>query len=142
MFRSWGLPVITSYSIHYTKLYDVGDSVVLQAAFPDAPAVDLAGRRVLPGLIDSHGHLYGLAESLTRADLVGSSSKEEVLARLRAFAAGLPAGEWVLGRGWDQNDWPVKEFPVSADLDAAFPDRPVWLERIDGHAGWGSYNFV
>lgn len=120
------------------RILDVGDSVVLQAAFPDAPAVDLAGRRVLPGLIDSHGHLYGLAESLTRADLVGSSSKEEVLARLRAFAAGLPAGEWVLGRGWDQNDWPVKEFPVSADLDAAFPDRPVWLERIDGHAGWGN----
>jgi predicted amidohydrolase YtcJ len=78
----------------------------------------------------------GLA--LLRADLVGAATKEEAIARLRAFERTLPAGPWLLGRGWDQNDWPEKTYPTAADLDAAFPDRPVWLERIDGHAGWAN----
>src|SRR3546814_14944654 len=71
-----------------------------------------------------------------RADLVGATSKDDVLARLRSFAADLPEGAWLLGRGWDQNDWPARPFPTAADLDVAFPDRPVWLTRVDGHAGW------
>ena len=57
---------------------------------------------------------------------------------VRAGSAGLGATDWVLGRGWDQNDWPEQVFPTAADLDAAFPDRPVWLARIDGHAGWAN----
>src|SRR3546814_9970613 len=73
-----------------------------------------------------------------RADLVGATSKDDVLARLRAFAADLPEGAWLLGRGWDQNDWPERTFPTAADLDVAFPDRPVWLTRVDGHAGWAN----
>jgi hypothetical protein len=116
----------------------LGDPDAMLAAYPDARRIDLGGRTVLPGLIDSHGHLYGLAQSLTRADLVGTRSKEDLLERLRAFEAGLAADEWLLGRGWDQNDWPEPVFPDRADLDAAFPDRPVWLERIDGHAAWGN----
>ena len=72
------------------------------------------------------------------ADLVDATSKDEVLQRLREFAQQLPPGAWLVGRGWDQNDWPEKQFPTAADLDAAFPDRPVWLERIDGHAGWAN----
>jgi predicted amidohydrolase YtcJ len=77
------------------------------------------------------------------ADLVGTSSKGEVLQRLREFARDLPAGAWLVGRGWDQNDWPPgvdqgRDFPTAADLDAAFPERPVWLSRIDGHAGWAN----
>ncbi|WP_348253406.1 amidohydrolase family protein, partial [Salmonella enterica] len=58
--------------------------------------------------------------------------------RLRAYASQLPKDAWLLGGGWDQNDWPEKRFPTAADLDAAFPDRPVWLERVDGHAGWAN----
>ena len=100
--------------------------------------VDAGGRDVVPGLIDAHGHLMGLGLALMRADLAGTTSKDDVVARLRTFAADLPDGAWLLGRGWDQNDWPQKEFPTAADLDAAFPDRPVWLERVDGHAGWGN----
>jgi predicted amidohydrolase YtcJ len=120
------------------ELVALGDHEAMLAAYPDARRIDLQGRTVLPGLIDSHGHLYGLAQSLTRADLVGTRSKAEVLERLRSFAAGLEADEWLLGRGWDQNDWPEPVFPDRSDLDAAFPDRPVWLERIDGHAAWGN----
>lgn len=93
---------------------------------------------VIPGLIDAHGHMLGLGFSLLQADLVGTRSKAEVIERLRAKAGALAPGEWLLGRGWDQNDWPEQAFPTAEDLDHAFPDRPVWLERVDGHAGWAN----
>jgi predicted amidohydrolase YtcJ len=79
-----------------------------------------------------------LGFALMRADLVGAASKDEVIARLREFERTLPRDAWLLGHGWDQNDWPGKSYPTAADLDAAFPARPVWLERIDGHAGWAN----
>ena len=93
---------------------------------------------VMPGLIDAHGHLMGLGFSLLQADLVGTRSKEAVIDRLKDKSAGLNEGDWLLGRGWDQNDWAGQAFPAAADLDAAFPDRPVWLKRVDGHAGWAN----
>jgi predicted amidohydrolase YtcJ len=80
----------------------------------------------------------GLGYSLMRANLVGTRSRTEVIERLKSFASSLPADAWLLGRGWDQNDWPDAAYPTAADLDAAFPSRPVWLERIDGHAGWAN----
>lgn len=93
---------------------------------------------VVPGLIDAHGHLMGLGESLMQADLVGTLGLEQILERLREKAKDLPDGAWLLGRGWDQNDWADAEFPSAADLDREFPERPVWLERVDGHAGWAN----
>jgi predicted amidohydrolase YtcJ len=116
----------------------IGDDAAMQDAFPAARRVDLGGRTVLPGLIDSHAHLYGLALSYTQANLVGAASKAEAIGRLRDFEATLADGEWLLGRGWDQNDWPEAAFPSRGDLDAEFPDRPVWLRRIDGHAAWAN----
>jgi hypothetical protein len=112
------------------------DEVMARAA--GATVHDARGATVVPGLIDAHAHLMGLGYALMRADLVGARSPAEVIARLQAFAATLPPDAWLLGRGWDQNDWPEKSFPTAADLDAAFPTRPVWLERIDGHAGWAN----
>jgi hypothetical protein len=112
------------------------DEVVAKAV--GAPVHDARGATVVPGLIDAHAHLMGLGYALMRTDLVGTRSKAEVVARLQAFAAQLPPDAWLLGRGWDQNDWPEKTFPTAADLDAAFPTRPVWLERVDGHAGWAN----
>lgn len=93
---------------------------------------------VIPGLIDAHGHLLGLGFSLLQADLVGTHDRSEILDRLAATAKGLGASDWLLGRGWDQNDWPQSEYPTRAQLDLNFPDRPVWLERVDGHAGWAN----
>lgn len=116
----------------------VGDSADLLAAYPQAELQDLQGRTVLPGLIDAHGHLHGLAVALSQANLTGTTNKEEVLARLRTHAQGLAPQDWLLGRGWDQNDWPEQVFPGRRELDELFPDRPVWLRRIDGHAGWAN----
>ena len=116
----------------------VGEAGALHARWPDATRLDLGSATVIPGLIDAHGHVAGLGLSRMRVELEGTRDKAEVLARLRAFADSLQPGDWLLGRGWDQNDWPEQVFPTAADLDAAFPDRPVWLERIDGHAGWAN----
>lgn len=120
------------------EILAVGKFDLLRENHPDAALLDAGGKTVIPGLIDAHAHLMGLGVSLLRADLVGTESKAEVLDRLKAFAADLPEGEWLLGRGWDQNDWPEQRFPTRHDLDSAFPDRPVWLTRIDGHAGWAN----
>jgi predicted amidohydrolase YtcJ len=120
------------------RLLAVGERTALLDRYAGARHVEAAGATVVPGLIDAHGHVMGQGLALLRADLVGAATREEVIARLRAFERTLPAGAWLLGRGWDQNDWPEKAYPTAADLDAAFPDRPVWLERIDGHAGWAN----
>jgi hypothetical protein len=93
---------------------------------------------VIPGLIDAHGHLMGLGFALMQADLVGTRSRDEVLTRVREHARSLSPKTWITGRGWDQNDWPDARYPDAAILDLTFADRPVWLERIDGHAGWAN----
>lgn len=120
------------------RIHNVGGEQDMLDAFPNARRIDMKGKTVIPGLIDSHAHLYGLAIGLSQAQLRDTASKEEVIRVLREHEKNLAEGDWLLGRGWDQNDWPVKEFPSRRDLDAAFPDRPVWLRRIDGHAAWGN----
>lgn len=120
------------------RVLAVGSAADLAKRFPRATRHEAPNATVVPGLVDAHAHLMNLGFALLRADLVDAESKDEVIARLKAFEATLPEGAWLLGRGWDQNDWPGKEFPTAADLDAAFPDRPVWLERVDGHAGWAN----
>ncbi|WP_313918465.1 amidohydrolase family protein [Tahibacter sp.] len=120
------------------RIVAVGADDALRTQFPQAQRIDAGGATVLPGLIDAHGHVLGLGLSLLNADLRGTASKAQVLDRLRAHAAKLPADAWLIGRGWDQNDWPEKVFPTAADLDAAFPDRPVYLRRVDGHAAWAN----
>lgn len=120
------------------RILDVGGTKELLARHPGAKRLDVGAATVVPGLIDAHGHVAGLGWAMLTADLVGTADKAEILARLRAKEKELKPGEWLIGRGWDQNDWPEKNFPAAADLDAAFPDRPVWLSRIDGHAGWAN----
>ncbi len=120
------------------RILALGDTASLLKRYPKAARLDAGDATVVPGLIDAHGHVAGLGMSMLTADLIGTRSKDEVLQRLRAFAGQLPPGAWLIGRGWDQNDWPEQRFPTAADLDAAFPDRPVWLERVDGHAGWAN----
>ena len=118
------------------RIVHLGDAESLAEAYPELEASDLDGRVVLPGLIDAHGHVMGLGLARLQADLVGAESVEEVIKRLRDHAGNLPDKAWLTGRGWDQTRWEGSEFPSRADLDEAFPDRPVYLVRIDGHAAW------
>lgn len=111
------------------------DRIDHSAGHPRALVIDLDGAFVVPGLQDAHGHLLGLGSALAEVDLVGTQSFAEVIARAAARAATLPKGEWVLGRGWDQNDWQDTAMPQHAALSAAIPEHPVWLVRVDGHAG-------
>lgn len=98
--------------------------------------MDLKGATVLPGFIDSHMHLTSLGASLSKLNLVGTTSKQQILGLIGEEAKKLKENEWLLGRGWDQNDWDVKEFPTARDLDSVVKDKPVCLTRIDGHAIW------
>lgn len=98
--------------------------------------IDLAGGTAVPGLVDAHGHLEGLGEALENVDLVGCASPAELVERVAARAAALPAGSWVVGRGWDQTLWPGQEFPTHAELSARVAEHPVFLERVDGHAAF------
>jgi predicted amidohydrolase YtcJ len=96
--------------------------------------VDGGGRTLMPGFIDAHGHVMDLGYAALRLNLTGTSSLADLQQRLRDYAAAHPDAKWVLGFGWNQELWPEKRFPTAADLDAIVPDRPVVLERVDGHA--------
>ena len=96
--------------------------------------IDGGGRTLLPGLIDAHGHVLDLGMTQMTVQLTGTSSIADLQARLRDFAAAHPDDAWILGFGWNQELWPNKRFPTAADLDAVVSDRPVVLERVDGHA--------
>lgn len=120
------------------RILATGNAEALRKQYPKAKRIDAGAATIVPGLIDAHGHVGGLGASMMAAELVGTKDKADVIARLLEYAKTLKPGAWLIGRGWDQNDWPETRFPTAADLDAVFPDRPVWLERVDGHAGWAN----
>lgn len=103
---------------------------------PHTRVIELRGRLVVPGFIESHGHLLGLGQSRLILDLRGTRSAEEVAERVARKAREAKPGEWILGRGWDQNEWPRKDFPTHEVLDRVAPQHPVYLTRVDGHAAW------
>ena len=100
--------------------------------------VDGKGRYLIPGLIDSHLHVMGLGFGALTLDLSGTNSLAEAQAVIAQYAADNPGRRWIIGRGWNQEKWGLGRFPTAAELDAAVADRPVWLERVDGHAGWAN----
>src|SRR6266571_2975055 len=102
--------------------------------------VDLAGRAVFPGLTDAHVHVESLGAAIENLDLVGAATLDEARRRVAARVGSLKPSDWLLGRGWDQNDWPGQQFPTAADLDAVSAGHPVYLTRVDGHAGWANSN--
>ena len=125
---------------HFTGLL-VGDDGRVKEVLNGPPPIvrypniiDGGGRTLLPGLIDAHGHVLGLGFSALQLDLVGTSSLDDLKQRLKAYAAAHPEARWIQGRGWNQELWPQKNFPTAADLDSVVSDRPVVLERVDGHA--------
>lgn len=115
------------------RIVEVGAERAILNKYRAASYTDLRGGVLMPGLLDGHAHLIGFADGLLEANLVGTASWKEAVERVIAHHTEWPS-EWVLGRGWDQNDWESQSFPSRALLDSAFPDRPAALERIDGHA--------
>ena len=115
------------------KIIATGKKNDLEKEYNCKEKLDAQGKFIYPGFIDAHAHFVGYGISLQQVVLTGTSSWKEVIEKVKTFATENKEG-WLTGRGWDQNDWPVKEFPTNEQLTALFPDRPVLLERVDGHA--------
>jgi len=119
------------------RILATGDGDLL-AEYPDAKRIDADGKYMLPGLVDAHAHLYGQGFLTISLDLAGTPSLKEAVEQIAAYASNNPRSPWILGRGWNQVLWAVQEFPTASDIDPVVNDRPVWLNRIDGHAGWAN----
>ncbi len=110
----------------------------LTVEYGDARQIDGRDKFVLPGLIDSHAHVSSQGFLTVQLNLVGTTSVEAALQSIANYASTHPGSGWLEGRGWNQVLWPIKEFPTAAHIDAVVSNRPVWLRRIDGHAGWAN----
>ncbi len=127
----------TALAVKGARIIAVGDNAMIDAFIgATTRVIPLDGAVVSPGFNDSHAHLYGLGIALGQIDLVGTGSAAEVVEMARLAHAELAPGVWLEGRGWDQNDWAVKNYPTAAMLDEVTGDRPALLRRVDGHAAW------
>lgn len=128
-------PVASAMAVWKGRVVFVGsDAAARKTAGSGTRILDLHGRTVIPGMVDAHAHLVGLAMLLLNVQLAGSQTYDEVIRRVIARAGTMKPGEWIEGRGWDQNLWPEKSLPTHEALSRATPNNPVVLGRIDGHA--------
>lgn len=129
-------PKATALLTRGMRIVDVGtlDTLAATEEGKHAERVDLRGAHAFPGFQDAHGHIEGYGAFLEEVDLTGSDTFAELIRRVQARAAEVPAGTWILGRGWDQTLWPGQRFPHHRELSAATPDHPVLVDRVDGHA--------
>lgn len=122
-----------AFAIKDGKFVEIGTSKSIQDKYQALKTVDAQGQAIVPGLIDAHCHFYGLGQQQNRVDLTGTTSFEEVVKTVLDFQNARNV-DYIIGRGWDQNDWEEKEFPNKTLLDKLFPKTPISLKRIDGHA--------
>ena len=123
----------TAMAIEDGKIVAVGNNVDIQNKYSSSNNIDAKGNTIFPGFIDAHCHFTGYATDMWKCSLTGTTSFAEVVSKINGYSATAPM-EWIYGRGWDQNDWTVKEFPTKEIFDSLFPNRPVFLKRVDGHA--------
>jgi len=128
------LQLFEAMAVREGKIHDLGSSKYIKKTYSSAATIDFKSRFVYPGFIDPHSHFTGYSINLMYADLWNSASMEEIIERLREHLENNPGDEWILGRGWDQNHFEVKEMPDNSLLNEIFPNRPVYLVRVDGHA--------
>ena len=119
------------------RVLATGDSTI-EDNYPDANVIDGEGLTLLPGITDAHGHVSSLGYALLQIDLRGATSARQVSSLITKYAKEKPFLNWIQGRGWNQVLWPGQQYPTAQILDELISDRPVWLERIDGHAGWAN----
>lgn len=131
-------PFVTAVAIRDGRILALGDDAAMKSLLaPGGEWLDLHGRTVTPGLMDAHVHFQSYALSLQRVNLAGTTSLDNALRRLAATATADPtADHWLQGRGWAQDEWPDRQFPTAAALDAILPHRPVCLRHKSGHAAW------
>lgn len=125
--------IAKAFVVKEGKILEIGIKPELELKYGVKETFDAQGKTIVPGLIDGHGHLYNLGVTLQQVNLVGTKSFKEVIERVVAFQ-NEKNSDYILGRGWDQNDWEVKQYPTKKELDSLFPNTPVALTRIDGHA--------
>lgn len=122
-----------SFAVKDGKFVQVGTTEEILSKYESDQVIDLTGKSVYPGFIDAHSHFYGYCMTLLQANLRGTKSFDEILEVIKTHDEKYKS-DWVVGRSWDQNDWEIKEFPTKEKLDVLFPDKPVYLTRVDGHA--------
>ena len=132
-----GLQQFNSMAFDNGKVLATGEFTHLQQRYAAAEKIDAQGRTLIPGLIDAHGHVLSLGRLQQQLEL-RDLGFEQTLSAIREFAQNLQPGEWLIGRGWNQVLWNDKQFPTRAQLDELQIDNPIWLSRIDGHAGWAN----
>lgn len=128
--------VAEAVAVNRGRIAAVGSTDDLRRLYEADSVIDLKGRTLLPGFIDGHGHVGGFGKMLRSLFLYEIAAPQEIVRMVGESASERPAGEYIHGRGWDQNLWPAKEFPAASMLDAAAPGHPVILVRVDGHAIW------
>lgn len=121
----------SAMAVHDGKIVAMGNNVTIQTKYQSANNIDAKGATILPGFIDAHAHFTGYATDMWKCDLVGTKSYAEILTKLKAYSTNIPT-QWLYGRGWNENDWIVKTYPTKKMLDSLYPNRPVFLKRIDG----------
>ncbi len=127
--------IVEAVAVQNSKIVFVGSNKdVKKYISENTKVIELKGELVLPGLIDSHGHLTGYGKSLEQINLVGTNSYQEIIDIVKEKVKTTQPGEWIKGRGWDQNDWDIKKFPHHKYLSAVSPNNPVVFSRVDGHA--------
>jgi predicted amidohydrolase YtcJ len=127
--------VVQGFVVKDGKVVDRGTADYLKGKYTAVEQFDADGKTIVPGLIDAHAHLYNLGNTRQQVELMGTTSVDEILEKIVDFQSEKQS-DFILGRGWDQNDWEVREYPTKEALDTLFPDTPVALTRIDGHALW------
>lgn len=133
-----GLITFNAIAVSEGKVLETGSREALLESYPDAVLIDGEGNTMLPGLIDAHAHVMGLGDAILNVNLMGLTSLEGTLETVAGYASEYGDLEWISGRGWNQVLWEENRFPTAAELDRAVSDRPVWLSRVDGHAGWAN----
>lgn len=125
---------VQAFAVKDGKIVAAGTNVEIQKKYKAKETIDAKGQAVYPGFIDAHAHFVGYGQSLFMVDLFGANSWDEAVERVKKFATLHPEEKWIRGRGWDQNKWPGKSYPTNEKLNELFPQIPVILSRVDGHA--------
>ncbi len=137
IYQADGTPwTVEALAISDGNIAALGTTKEITGRYDADRVIDLQGRSVYPGFTDAHGHVESLGASLLNLDLTGTASPGEIRGRIEEWKKQLTPGQWIRGRGWDQNDWPERKFPHHRDLDDVAGDVPVVLSRVDGHAVW------